>query len=407
MAQRGARVVRGLIAAAAVMTVPLSLAACSSSSGSSGPTTVTVERPAATGNDTDVYNKIFATCEKSTGVKVKFQDTPYDGYLPKVLQQLSSKTMPDVLMLDNGDVQQIAATGALAELKTLGVSVDGYAPGAIAASTYKGKTYALQPIANTIALFYNPDKLKAAGVEVPKTWDELKAAAAKLHQGNTYGIAFSAPNTDEGTWQFLPFMWSNGGDEKKIDSSETAGALQLWTDLVKSGSASSSVVNWSQADVNDQFTAGNAAMMINGPWQIAALKKANVKFEIAPIPAPKSGDKVQSPLGGETWSVPNTGNRDKMAAAAKIVSCIGEDKNQLANAEGRDLVPTKIALKDQFISADPEMKGFAEMVAGLRARTGELGTDWPAASKQIYTAIQLALTGSASPADALTKATQG
>ena len=77
----------------------------------------------------------------------------------------------------------------------------------------------------------------------PTTWDELKAAAAKLTQGGRYGVAFSAIASYEGTWQFLPFMWSNGGDETDIASPQVAGALQMWVDLVDSGSASRSVRN--------------------------------------------------------------------------------------------------------------------------------------------------------------------
>ena len=47
------------------------------------------------------------------------------------------------------------------------------------------------------------------------------------------------------------------------------------------------------------------------------------------------------------------------------------------------------------------MKTFAEMVKTARARTAELGNDWPEAATAIYTAVQLALTGKASPMDAL------
>jgi len=64
-------------------------------------------------------------------------------------------------------------------------------------------------------------------------------------------------------------------------------ALTLWKDLVDAKSASKSVVTWTQADVNDQFMAGNAAMMVNGPWQLPTLnadKKLN--FGVVPIPVP-------------------------------------------------------------------------------------------------------------------------
>jgi multiple sugar transport system substrate-binding protein len=187
--------------------------------------------------------KMLDDCGKTAGVTIKREAIPGDTLIQKVLQQSSSKTLPDVLMLDNPDLQQIAATGALAPLDQFGLSADGYAKGVVDASTYKGKLYGLQPITNTIALFYNADILKKAGVEPPKTWDELRATAKKLTHGKQYGIAFSAPATYEGTWQFLPFMWSNGGNEKDIATPQTASALQLLVDLVRDGSSSKSVVN--------------------------------------------------------------------------------------------------------------------------------------------------------------------
>ena len=276
------------------------------------------------------------------------------------------------------------------------------------ASTYKGKLYGLQPITNTIALFYNKDILEKAGVQPPKTWDELRATAKKLTRGKQYGIAFSAPATFEGTWQFLPFMWSNGGDEKDIATPETAGALQLLVDLVRDGSASKSVVNWGQADVNDQFKAGNAAMMINGPWQFPVLNaEKSLNYNVAPTPAPEAGGSVVSPLGGETWAVPQTGNKARQQKAAEIVECLNTDENQLRQARERQTVPTKTALQDKFVAEQPTMKAFSELVATARARTGELGAEWPKAATKIYTAEQAALTGQASPAKALEQAQNG
>ena len=74
-------------------------------------------------------------------------------------------------------------------------------------------------------------------------------------------------------------MWTNGGDETDLKSPQVAEALQLWKDLVDEGSVSKSAV-WKQADVNDQFIAGKAAMMLNGPWQIRR-QKAKVDFGVA------------------------------------------------------------------------------------------------------------------------------
>jgi multiple sugar transport system substrate-binding protein len=411
MARRGAILDRTALATALVVTAAMGLAACGGGggTGSSGQVgTIRVLDYYNNEPDRTVYAQTLDACGQQAGVTIEREVVPGASLIAKVLQQASSRTLPDVLMIDNPDLQQIAASGALAPISDFGLTTDGYAEGIVSASTYDGKVYGLQPVTNTIGLFYNEDLLAQAGVTPPTTWEELKAAGAKLTSGNRYGLAFSAAATYEGTWQFLPFMWSNGGDETNIASPEVAQALQLWVDLVNSGSASRSVVNWTQADVKDQFMAGNAAMMINGPWQFPVLDKApELKYGVVPIPVPQPGATEVAPLGGETWTIPQTGDRGRQAKAAEIVACLNSDANQIALATKRSTVPTKTALLDQFVADVPKMSAFTEQVKTARARTGKLGAQWPAAATKIYTAVQAAITGGATPEAALRQAQNG
>jgi multiple sugar transport system substrate-binding protein len=204
-------------------------------------------------------------------------------------------------------------------------------------------------------------------------------------------------------------MWSNGGDEKNIATPQTAQALQLWVDLMNTDkSVSKSALNWTQADVNDQFKAGKAAMMVNGPWQFPTLDAdKSLHYAVVKIPAPAAGKPVVAPLGGETWTVPQTGNKDKQAKAAKVVACLSSDQSQLSLAQQNQTIPTKTALLSQFASSNPNEKGFVDQIPTARARTGELGADWPKAATKIYTAFQAALTGQAAPAKALEQAQNG
>ncbi|MCS5513536.1 ABC transporter substrate-binding protein [Curtobacterium flaccumfaciens pv. betae] len=407
MKPRHRRIAPVLSAVAMLATVPLVLAGCSGgSSASSGGKvdSITVLDYYNQGNDKKVIGEYLDKCGAENDVTIKRSLVPGSSLIQKVLQQASSKTLPDVLMLDNPDLQQIAETGALSPLSDYDISTDGYAKGVLQAGTYEDKVYGLAPTVNTIALFYNKKVLSEAGVTPPKTWDELQSAAAKLTKGDQYGFAVDANATYEGTWQFLPFMWSNGGDEKDIATPETEEALSLWKGLVDDGSMSKSVVNWTQADVNDQFMAGKAAMMINGPWQIPGLKESKVDYGIAQIPVQAAGDKAVAPLGGEVWTVPNTGDKAKQAVAAKIVDCMNSDANQLAMAKLRYTIPSKTDVAQQFGKDVPEEQVFVDLVADARARTGELGADWPKAATKIYTAVQSALTGQDSPADALQNA---
>jgi multiple sugar transport system substrate-binding protein len=407
-------ITKRLAALAAVAALaPLTLAACGGSGGSGGSGdagSAAVTSLKVLDYYTDEPGKtqigdMLTKCGTSIGVgTIEREAVPGPTLIQKVLQQASSKSLPDVLMLDNPDIQQIADTGALAPLGDYGITADGYAPGPVAAATADGKLYGLQPGANTIAIFYRKDVLAKAGVKPPTTWAELRAAAKKLTVGKQYGFAFNATADYEGAWQFLPPMWSNGGDETDLKSPQVAQALQLWKDLVDDGSASKSVVNWKQSDVNDQFIAGKAAMMLNGPWQEPALDKAGVDYGVVPFPVNTAGQTSVAPLGGEAWTVPMTGDQARMAKAAELVKCMNTDDNQMLRAKQGGLVPTKLALAAQFKTEVPKMAGFTDAVGQARARTGKLGAQWPDTAKIIYTGVQLVLTGQAAPADAMAKA---
>ncbi|MEV6181697.1 ABC transporter substrate-binding protein [Streptomyces sp. NPDC052015] len=353
------------------------------------------------------WSERLSACGKTAGVKVKHSSVPGPSLVPKVLQQASSRTLPDLLMLDNPDLQQIAQTGALTPLDQYGIDSSGFAKGILSAGTYEGKVYGLAPTVSTIALVYNKDMLSEAGVAVPRTWDELKAAAAKLTRPGRYGMAVDANATFEGSWQFLPFLWSNGGDEKRLDTPQAAQALQLWVDLVKSGSMSKSVLNWNQADLHDQFVAGKAAMMVNGPWRIPAMNELkNLHWGVAPIPVPRAGQTPVTPLGGEVWTVPQNASKAKQEKAAQVVACLNDPANMLAQAKQRFTVPSRTAVAAQYAQQVPSMAAFVKSVEEARSRTSELGVKWPKTATGIYTAIQLALTGEQTPQEALKHAQQ-
>ena len=403
---------RKLVLTAAILAaVPLVLTGCGGGGGgdaSSGDSkTLTILDYYNEDPSKGIVQEVLDTCAAELDVTIKRETVPGKDLIQKVLQRSSSRTLPDVLMLDNPDVQQIAATGALSPLGDYGVDTSGFAQGVIDAATYEGEVYGLQPTANTLGLFYNKSLLEEAGIEPPTTWDELKAAAKALTSGDRYGLAFAAIATYEGAWQFLPFMWTNGDDEDDLETPEVAEALQLWTDLVDEGSVSSSAINWNQGDLKDQFIAGKAAMMINGPWNIPELKASGIEFGSVQVPIREAGQTPIAPLGGEQWTVPVTGDDAKQKVAAAFVECLAGDENQLFLAEKDSKVPTKTALQEEFIAAVPEMASFAEQVASARARTGELGEEWPKAATVIYNAIQLALTGKATPDEAFARAAKG
>jgi multiple sugar transport system substrate-binding protein len=385
----------------------VALTACSSSSGSTSGGSAGSSPKKVTLTEMDYFNtepnlsalpKLLDSCAAQVGVTIKRQVVP--DLRTRLLQLAGSHAVPDLVLVDNPDLDQLAATGALVDLGSQGLSSAGFYPNVVAAGNYNGKLYGLAPGVNALALFYNKKLFAQAGLTPPATWAELKADAAKLTVApKRYGIGFAAPATEEGSFQFESLFFSGGGDLKTLNSPKAVAALQLLTDLVTSGHAPKDVVSWTQANVEEQFANGSLAMMINGPWQLPVLKQAKFTgYGIVPIPVPQAGATPSSPLGGEVWAAANSGNSKQ---AVEVIKCLTSTANSLSWSKLVNYVPANQAAAAQLAATDPEMKTFVNEIGGAKGRTAELGAGYPKYSDALWTAVQAALSGKASPQSAL------
>ncbi|MGA9577149.1 MAG: sugar ABC transporter substrate-binding protein, partial [Terrimicrobiaceae bacterium] len=251
-------------------------------------------------------------------IKLKFTYVPFGELVSRTLQMAAVRKPPGISAIDNPDVLRVAKAGILKDISDdvakMKVWEDIYA-GPKAAVSDGGKVFGIPIGSNSLALYYNKKMLTDAGVTAPpKTWAELTETATKTTKSPVYGIAFSAINDEQATWQWEPFLWSNGGSLTDLGSEKAKEALQLWVDWVKKGVASKEVVNWNQEDVPNQFIGGRAATMVMGPWQLSNVKKSGVDFGIVTIPVPKEGEKPVVPLGGEVWCVLKGDSKVEQAA---------------------------------------------------------------------------------------------
>jgi len=94
-------------------------------------------------------------------------------------------TLPDVIQADfSGGLAKLQASGAIQPLDEFatrdGLDWNEFTPGAQKLVTFDGKKWGLPLSLDTAALFYNGDVLAEAGLEPPKSFDEIAAAAEKL-----------------------------------------------------------------------------------------------------------------------------------------------------------------------------------------------------------------------------------
>jgi multiple sugar transport system substrate-binding protein len=326
------------------------------------------------------------------------QYIPRNELLKRYTLGVVSNELPDLAMVDNPDSCSFAAMGMFTDItaKFNAWSDNKYQPGPLNSGAYKGKQFTLPIRSNCLALWTNDAMLKAAGVDkLPVTWDDLEVVAKKLQAANSkvYPLAFSAVKTEEGTFQFLPFLQSAGATVDSVDSPEGVKALSAISNLVKSKYVSAECINWTQNDVEKQFASGNAAMMINGPWHIPNLKKdaPDLKYTVVYLPKDK---KFASSMGGENIGI--TKAAKNVDAAWDFISWVlSTEKNIRFNKAGGTISPHSNASAEMQYPNDPVMKVFIEQLAYAVPRGPH--PKWPELSAAIQDAIQQSILGAKTP----------
>ena len=342
--------------------------------------------------------------ESHPTVQINRTAIPFADLKQKLLQGATAGQLPDIAIIDNPDHQSFAALGVLADItdrvKAWG-QADNYFKGPWNSTIWQGKNYGIPDNSNCLVMWRNLAFSDPAEVKAPETWDDLTAAAKKLTSGDRFGLAVSAVKSEEGTFQWLPFLWETGEDIPTIDSDGGKRALQLWVDLVNAGSMSKGILGWTQQDVLTQFQNGKAAMMVNGPWQIPVLKQQNpdLKWEVSVLPKDKEGASI---LGGENYAL--TANSRKLDAAWDFLTWAQQPDNLKRYLQEAGKLPSRADLAtDAYWTGDPVLKVFVEQLKVAKPRA--YGPKYPEISNSIQQAIQGAVSGQ-SPVDAALSAAQ-
>lgn len=228
---------------------------------------------------------------------------PVTEFNKRLAIAITQNQLPDMVILDNPDMATYIEMDKLEDITEHIKDIEElgqYFPSAMKSVTAEDRYYGLPFCCNNVALIYNKDILKGAGIRVPQTWEELKRAAKELSAPGRYGFAMSAIDGEQGAFQFGAFMLSAGDSLEQAGGRGTLNAFRFIKDMVDNGWMSRDCVNWSQNDVARTFINGECAMMENGPWVFPALDESGVNYGVAAFPA---GKEQTGLLGGEDIAV--------------------------------------------------------------------------------------------------------
>lgn len=235
----------------------------------------------------DAVNKKFN--EKYPNVKVNVELQQWAGVQDKLTTAMNTAETPDVVEIGNSLTAKFADAGLLADLTASAddFGKDNWLPGLIPSGELDGQRYGIPYYAGVRIVMYNKAHFQEAGVEVPKTLDELEQVAAKLSEKKgTKADGYSAFYFPGKFWYgALPFIWSEGGDiavkdgdnwTGKLDSSESKSGLERLKRLVDTYSTAptdgNEVQNW------EVFQDGDIGMVMDSWWAPGAIVGANEEF---------------------------------------------------------------------------------------------------------------------------------
>ena len=304
--------------------------------------------------------EILADFEAETGYSVNFVDVGHEDFKTGILVQLAGSNPPDAhnnwagartaFQVENGMLAPIDEMWAENGLD------DQFGAGMIeSAVTYDGAKYLLPFGFHIAPVFYNPKLFADNGVEIPATWDDLKAACGTFSEAGVLPIALGAKDGWPAQFYFDYLLLRTAGAEYRANlmvgegsytDPEVVRAMELWKELFDAGCfADGATINsmvWS--DAADQVVNVEAAMDLHGSWFMGYVNGngfvSEVDYDFFEFPVIDEG--VPSAVVGPVDGWVTAADAANSEAAMEMLAYLAKPEVQLAWSGVQGNIPTNI-----------------------------------------------------------------
>jgi multiple sugar transport system substrate-binding protein len=287
-----------------------------------------------------------------------------------------------------------------------------FAPGLVAGASYNGQVYGAPFFQDQGFLYYRKDLLTAAHLPVPTTWQQLESEAASLVKAGKvkYGFVWEGDSYEGGTCDFMEYYADTGG--QVLNSSDTASVLNVgdvtkvltfMRGLVTSGASPAAVDTFQEPEANTAFDDGQAAFLRNWDYAYgtANTKGSDVIGKVGVVPLPTFAGQPApgySNIGG--WNLYINPHSKNLQADLDFIKFISGTQAQTIEAKPPySEIPTNEAVR-----SNPAIKAlnapFAILSQTKLVPRPAQTPDYAKISQAIYTNMNAALAGSASPSSA-------
>ncbi|BDH10269.1 ABC transporter substrate-binding protein [Streptomyces hygroscopicus] len=259
--------------------------------------------------------KRYAAAYKKAGVRVQWRPGDYDR---QTAAALLTDSGPDVFEVNGPLLDQIQG-GQVVDLTAEVEPVkDDFHQAVLAPKIWQDKIWGIPQAVDMQVLYYRKSLLKKAGVQPPRTLDELVDGAKKLSDKKAKGL-FLGNDGGVGVLGGTP-LFAAGlsliGEDGKAGFDDPAAARALGK--IRQLYADKSLLLGAPTDWSDPaaFIQGLTAMQWSGLWALPQIKKAlGDDFGVLPFPKDGNGGKPSVPVGAYGSAVSARSKRRSEAKA--------------------------------------------------------------------------------------------
>jgi multiple sugar transport system substrate-binding protein len=350
----------------------------------------------------DYLQQLCKEYEAATGIKVNVVQEPWSSYADRFYTAMAAKgTEWDMVVGDSQWLGTGATSGQYLELTKF--MNDNKLVATVTAATLKyygeypansKKYWAFPTEGDALGFAYRTDLFNDAAekaafkakygyaLAVPKTWKQFYDIAEFFTrpEKGLYGSAiYTQKDYDALTMGVETVLFSYGvnwQDEKNrvigvVNSSRAVEAVKLYHDLYQNFSPPG-LSNAFYPEMNDAFTSGKAAMVMNYFAFLPALGNKGTdpnyydKVGYFVNPAGPYGDRFAS-LGGQGMSVLAFISKERQQASLDFIKWFAQDKTQMRWAElGGYTCNVKALKSDAFLKGQPYNPAFAETMTFVK-----------------------------------------
>ncbi|WP_026836063.1 extracellular solute-binding protein [Eubacterium xylanophilum] len=292
------------------------------------------------------------------GVKIEMETFENEAYKTKIKAAVAANDLPDVFFTwAGGFSKSFVESGKVHCLDSYYSEYEKDIPkAALANDVYDGKLYGSVTCTPVSVMWYNEKLFKDNGVEVPKTWDEFKAACQTFISKGITPIGTSVKDTWVLAMLHDGLALKSAGTEKVTKALTKQGQSYNDPDFVKAATCIKELVDMkafikgatglSNDEASAEFYKEKVAMYFTGSWMGGSIMtdaKKPENFSVAPIPVVNDQNaKVTDFMGGGSDTLMVSESSENKDLAAKAAFEITRSVSKYAYLSGAGIPAWKV-----------------------------------------------------------------